>query len=526
MKRWLTILAVITFALYHFSNNDADVDLWGNIGFVDSLPWQEGFDWSNTYSYTEPGHKWINHEWLGQYILNRTFHTAGNPGLLALKLMLGFAVLGFIAISMRKDKSWNAAGFLYLVLIISTMGYGYSTRPHHFTYLLYATMLWLIFKSNMRLPLLPLLTLPIAVLWANLHGAFFIGAILLATASISEFLRLLISENKEHAQSNPETEKSQPSQQAHPKTMAKRRNHLAYPAFLSASLIIFVAASFINPYGIRLWSFIFESGSVMRPYLSEWAPLDLIKNFHEHVDFLVLVTITAACLVAARKQTDISEIAVLSLAALAAFFMRRNIPLFAITTGILCFRHVSSVAGESVQNIYRKMHPALISTFLAIFSILSMFYATTFNKTAPLQIEVDRNKFPVSAVEFIKDNEIDGNAIVFFDWAQFAIWHLYPETRVFTDGRFLSAYSSRTVKDYLDFIYARNVWWKDALEEYPTDIVLIHTGNEAFTEMQKLEDWDMVYRDKLAAIFVKQPHKNNFTSELPETGDPRVRIFP
>ena len=53
----------------------------------------------------------------------------------------------------------------------------------------------------------------------------------------------------------------------------------------------------------------------------------------------------------------------------------------------------------------------------------------------------------------LREHRIQGNMLAFFDWAEYSIWHLYPNIRQFLDGRLVSAYSRQTIDDYLDFVY-------------------------------------------------------------------------
>ncbi len=140
----LPAAAVLAFALQLFSDNKADVDLWGNVGFVTAMPWQEGFHRENTFSFTEPGHPWVNHEWLAEYILHHTHRLAGNPGLLLLKIALGLATLALMQAALARHGTSPPVRLFLLLLLISTMGYGFSTRPHLFTYLLLAVFLTLL----------------------------------------------------------------------------------------------------------------------------------------------------------------------------------------------------------------------------------------------------------------------------------------------------------------------------------------------------------------------------------------------
>ncbi len=474
----LASLAVIAFCLYSFSDNKADVDLWGNLGFVDNMPWQPGFNYQNTYSFTEPAADWINHEWLGQYLLNRTLVLFGNTGLLALKLGLGLAVIGLIYFGMKRTTTSGFTRFITLLVVISTMGYGFSTRPHHFTYLMYSTFLFVLFdrsrppKSGIKrfdpICILPLL----ALFWTNLHGAFFIGILLLLIFTTTEALRYRLG--------------------GHGRPLRQ---------LLTVCLLV-ALVSLINPYRAELWSFIFQSGAQLRPYLSEWAPFNPLTHASDHADFMALVFLTIMALCFTRRKRDISEITILTMSFIAALLMRRNIPLFAITAGFVIAPHLESLVAAPAERMAKRIPALGLAIFPIVLMIISLRYAAFHNKKAPLEIEVEQSRFPVRTVAFMQANGINGNAIVFFDWAEYCIWKL-PRSRIFLDGRFRSAYSADVIDDFLSFIYLKDEW-ENALEHYPTDIVLIHKGNPVYGQMIRNRSWQLVFKDPVSALFLKK----------------------
>jgi len=496
--RLFAVAAVAVFCLQVFSDNKAEVDLWGNVGFVKALPWSPEYHFTNTFSFTEPEHPWVNHEWLAEYIFHITYQNFGNAGLLALKIVLGFCVIFLLNLSMKVDCRVGVIRFLYLLLIISTMGYGFSIRPHHFTYLMYALFL-LFLKFHPKNRLVTLLVIPVlGILWVNLHGAFFIGALLMGFFIVFETISK--------------------------KYVLNESPSARYIPTLLAATALFVAASFINPYGFRLWRFIFQSATDLRPYLSEWAMFHPVRDFFSHVDFMVLALITFTSMLFLRDRRDITWQCILFISFIAAILMRRNIPLFAITAGFAGTRHVDKAAGEIVSQWRKKIPDGLLVFILAVFIPLSGYYGLMFNKTNPMEIEVKKDEFPVETVAFMKANRISGNAIVFFDWAEYCIWKLYPGCRVFLDGRFSDAYSAKTIGDYLNFIYLGPNWrakakpsgedWNTALEEYPTDIVLIHRGNPVYPKMLALVDWQLVHESNIVGLFLKTAdHKPFFEAQ-------------
>ena len=493
----LCAAVVILFALLLFSNNRADVDLWGNVGFVTALPGSSDFHTVNSYSFTEPHHPWINHEWGAEYILNKAFTLLGNPGLLLLKLLLGFALLKIINSALRRDCRSPAVRLLYLLLILSTLGYGFSTRPHLFTYLLTALLL-----SALLQPQLPRALLwgaaPLGCLWANLHGAFFTGEIMLIMATIWQLALRLTS----------------------------RKTDSRDLITAAGATLLFFAGSLINPYGIRLWDFVFQSASITRTILSEWAPFNPMSNFSDHIDFIALVLLTLPAILIARKEISGFGLILLLLTLAAAFGMRRNIPLFAITAGLTAGAAVSKLYGRDLDNLAAKLPRRLLIILLAAAALLPATVWINHNRQAPLAIRISPEEFPVNAIEFLRANRIKANAIIFFDWAEYAIWHLYPDCKVFMDGRFRSAYSRQAIDDYINFIYAGKNFSK-ALTNYPTNLVLAHTGNPCAARMRQMPGWKLIYEDKLAVIFAKDSLLKTLDSpQPPPPTTPSQLVFP
>jgi len=477
----LAILAVILFCLQVYSDNKAEVDLWGNVGFVNAFPWSANFKYINTFSFTEPLRPWVNHEWLAQYILNFIYINFGNAGLILYKIVVGLAITGLIYIGIRLASCSGVTEFLWIILTISTMGYGFSTRPHLLTYLLYAVFLLILLRYRARgsryIYILPLLGIP----WANLHGAFFIGAILIFIFLIFEISNM------------------------------KRLIPLA------AVIILYIIGTFINPYGPNLWKFIFYSGMIQRPFLSEWAPFTRLEFISEHVDFVFLCLASFLAVSFSRKPKDKAQLVVLSVFFLAAIAMRRNIPLFAITAAFIVPQYLEDTAGKAVKKMYSKFSAPLVAAGLLVFSIVSIVSALTINKSNFIEMEIPQDSFPVNAVSFMKDNGISGNAVIFFNWAEYCIWKLYPDCRVFLDGRLCCAYNVKTINDFFNFLYARGDWQR-AIRDYSADIVLIHRGNPAYAKMLTMPGWTNIYNDRIAGLFLKKMAHEAFILRL-QKGD-------
>jgi len=466
--------AVLFFCILVFSDNKADVDLWGNVGFVTALPWSPAFHYTNTFSFTEPEHQWINHEWLAEYIFNKVYLASGSQGLIALKVLLGIGLLTLLSLSVRKECRSGALQFLFIILAISTIGYGFSFRPHLFTYLMLALFLYILRHHNRNASLI--LSMPVFyIAWTNLHGAFFIGIALLLIFISAEFIKSLRSGT--------------------PTAKVPRLS------ILVITLVLLAIVSFFNPYGASLWRFIFESAVTPRPYLSEWAPFNPVTQFADHTDFMALSLISIAAISFSKRRRDVTWLCILLVSFLSALTLRRNIPVFAIVSCFVIPAYLDDIAARPLEQITSAIPRIATVGLLAVLISVSAWHTAKVNKTSPLQIEVPADRFPTEAAAFIRDNHIRGNMLVFFDWAEYCIWNL-PGCKVFFDGRFTDAYSRKTMEDYLEFLYAGKDW-TNAICNYPTDIILLHRGNTAYSKMCTLENWRLVYEDPIAGLFLR-----------------------
>lgn len=468
----LAAVTVITFGILLFSHNKADVDLWGNLGFVKVPAWSSGFHRVNTFSFTEPDHAWINHEWLSEYILFLVYKQGGGPLLLAFKTTLGLLLTAALNSVLRRKCRSGTVRLIFLMLVMSTIGYGFSTRPHLFTYAMTVILLYALeFKSR----LMTVLMLPFAVIWVNLHGAFFTGILIMAFHAMGTALDMKLNPDKTYL-----------------------RGDLKITA---ASILLFTLGSMINPFGSEIWSFVGSSAAKMRTYLSEWAPFHPANNLLDHTDFVALLALCITGLAFARPlQARWLPLGLLSIAA--ALLMRRNIPVFALLSVFIFAPNVDRLFGDRLESVIRQTPALIMILALSVFTAFSAVRLIHRNQLHPFQIEIDADKFPVGTMQYIKDNGIRGNILAFFDWAEYCIWELYPDSKVFLDGRYKSAYSTATIDTFFAFIYGYP-GGKAAIDNYDTDMVLIHRGNPAFSLMKSQHEWTLVCMDSISALFLK-----------------------
>src|SRR5262245_41758982 len=177
-----TFVAMIGLASFMPAQNDTWWQLASGLKIFESgrIPLIDQFSW------TAHGAYWPNHEWLSQVI----FYGAYRLGGLVLLQSVGVALVatGLVLVWCQMSGTPLLKGLLLLFLLVGLVT-EWSLRPKLFTFALTAVTLRLL--STNRIWWMP----AVMIVWANLHGAFAVGLVLLAArcleALVHERRRLL-----------------------------------------------------------------------------------------------------------------------------------------------------------------------------------------------------------------------------------------------------------------------------------------------------------------------------------------------
>jgi hypothetical protein len=112
--------------------------------------------------------------------------------------------------------------------------------------------------------------------------------------------------------------------------------------------------------------------------------------------------------------------------------------------------------------------------------------------------------FPVKIVDEYS-NLIRSSRIFTVDqWADYLIYRLYPQQRVFTDGR-SDFYGAAIGKDYVAVIQA-NYQWQSILDKYRIDVVLAPPEWPVSTLLKQSPDWKLL-KDNGKQILLERRHR-------------------
>ena len=205
-------------------------------------------------------------------------------------------------------------------------------------------------------------------------------------------------------------------------------------------LVVCTAVVPLNPNGFRMFSYPYETltSESMAAFIQEWASPDFHKVTYLPLAILLLSTFAAMALSPTRAR--LGEIFLVLVTALGALRSVRHIPIFSLFAAPVLAKHLWAIAKERGWDkslTGAEARPTGIKLLINIVLLLAPLaprrVARLALRDAPAKLHTLRN--PVAAVEFLKSQRLPGPIYNRYGWGGYLIYQLYPEYRVYIDGR-------------------------------------------------------------------------------------------
>jgi hypothetical protein len=131
---------------------------------------------------------------------------------------------------------------------------------------------------------------------------------------------------------------------------------------------------------------------------------------------------------------------------------------------------------------------------------------------------VTGSKYPQGAVKFLKETRIAGNMFNPLDWGGYLMWYLFPDYKVFIDGRGLR--EDVVVQASKIMAAVKNdsrgmPEWKTYLEYYDVSIIITYSVEHFSGRLIPLipalindTQWNLIYADEISLVFAKETPEN------------------
>jgi hypothetical protein len=503
---------------------DIEPDLWGHIQYGEDWLYAGQMPCTATHTYSTPNQPWVNHENLFELAVALGQRTIGGLGLMIFKCLAGLWLLWAMVRTAQGRQVPVIAATVSMIPVAWGLSEFWLARPQLFSFLCFGLMLLAFEKAfrnwadSGRAECRWLwLCVPLMTVWTNSHGGFAAGLCVLLALLGLRAVELLLK-----------------------RTAGATGTILKFAAIgVSATLAVLV-----NPYGYELPYWMLVSLSQPRPEVSEWA--NILDGGVTAIPFAVLTVLTVLSLWWTRQRRDWVELVVLGLIAVQTLGHVRHLAFFAIAFGFWMPQHLISLWDRLVewrptlgtqQDLTHRAALWLKTEFAVVAVLLTTLLGYSF-----ASFGVDRRKYPVDAIEFIAQNNINGRLVVTFDWAQYALAALTPGTTVGFDGRYDTCYPQFVVDMNFDLLFGKDLSRRHrgvdsgpvdpnrVLEfGHPTLVLMDRIADGPAVEfLDRHPDWVLLYRDGRAALWGRrgvfddpnQPHyihpaARRLTDEMP-----------
>lgn len=461
------LLTALTFLLTAFllSRTPIDADLWWHLRAGQEMWAQKSILLTDIFSYTRAGAPWVNAFWLSELLLYGLYSLGRYFALAAFVALLG--ALTFHLVSKNLKGNPFVDSFLLLLAVVTAAPI-WGPRPQILSFFLVALLDWWLLRSPRRQWML----VPFFALWANLHGGWIWGFLLLAAHIAGLFVQSLF----------------QPEERT---PLQRQALHLLGWTVLSA-----LAVS-LNPNGLALWRLPFQQVNVSLQ-IQEWLSPDFHRvDFHPLLWMLFLLMLAAPF---AKKPLNWPQLFKVLGFAYLTFVAQRNIALFAITAAPLLSEWIQAFIeslprreSRPAQDLDPRLTSILNGVLIVVLSLAVL--GNLFLISQPER--VDEN-YPVAAVRWMQVHQPEGRLFNSYNWGGYLLWTL-PETPVFIDGR-ADLYGDDILNQWHAVVNAD----KDALpllDQWDVKVVLLEP-DWPIIEVLKSNGWKVEFEDEQAVILI------------------------
>ena len=471
-------------------------DLWGHLSYGRWI-WQHG-----ALPATEPflplaqGVSLVDTSWLAQLLGFAMYSVTGPVGLQFAMAASITGTLALIAYSLyqhthRATMACLGMGvFLWLAVQQFCVGWGDMPtliRPQVLGVLIYT---WIFCRVVSGAPLRrDWILIPLATcLWANLHGSFVMGPLLLVTLSVGRGLDVLIRTGT---------------------WKAVWRDARAVNWFLIAELS--AVAALLNPYGVGLYAEVltFASNANLMDLL-DWEPLTLRDGQGR-----AIATVAALLMVLYRlspRRVSLGEFLLLAGLGAWALWASRMLIWFSIPAAYYTALHWNAVRQRRVPKSEVTMpHRAGMWTVVAVgacwigFALSPIGVFAMHRKQAPLKNTVSADT-PIGAVEYLlKQKEpLRGQVFNSYEWGDYLQWAGPKDIQLFVNSH-VHAIPREVWQSYLSISRA-GANWDDQLDRYGVNYVIIDQRvlSSLKNQLKADEHWRMGYDDGVAVVFIRK----------------------
>lgn len=490
-RPWFSPARVVAFAVLAsipvklLSTKLADPDLWWHLQTGELIA-RDGIPDVDPFSYTAAGQPWVVQEWGAELLLHWLREAFGLYGIFFYRAIALFLLYVLVARLLVRRMGSGIGTWALLGLIAYAGGINWTERPNLISFLFFVATLTLLERRDRRIWLF----VPLAIVWANVHGMVIIGVGVIAVVAAAEGLKAALAWEGADGR------------------FAKRLALVAGVGLL---------ATFVNPEGPGLLIHVFRLVGIVTGLVSEWASPD----FHEigAILFLLLLLLTVVGMALSPRRPDPTDVALSLAFAVLALQALRNLAVASIVLGLVAAKYLpDAVRSIPARPSSGRAVSSGSSTILGVTGYamaavgLGLVLVLGFPTSDDPAVIVD-DSFPIEVVDRL---DTPGVRVFALDsWSGMIIDRAWPNATVYVDLRW-DFYGRRHSLSYVRTITA-DASWRENLDVSCTTHVLIRPRSSLTQVLLLSDDWRIAQEDDLSITFARvRPARGCSEYPIPE----------
>lgn len=453
---------------------------------------------TDPFSYSTEGKPLILHEWLSQIALYFVHNTLGFTGLRVMRVFLELSALAFVFWAALQLSRRFLLALLFLLVMAYLFRTRYLIRPELFS-LLFLSFLytWFITAQRKFRHFDYVLFFLFCVSWVNLHPFMIFTGGVIAILIVARIAKRI-------------------------PRIAKWFKFSELPCDPRVLFLLFLVASLINPYGYRIYGYVFGATPIVKQYVQEWQPIFvslqtgpfrsitggilafpfIMKGLVAGIIVLFMVVLVGSY---ARKMRWAVEDVLMGLlmSYMAVKAARFAWLLFVPALLIVKYGRLHIKNGRLPERL-KPMMLTLLWGGVAISSLYWFsegYYRIPYNFTHEIQIE----NYPDVAVKILAETNLSGRLYNPSCWGGYLIYHLYPSYKVFIDTRtHLHGETSVVTSMMIQYQYPG---FDKVIEKCEFDLLLF---KKVFGDRRPFPspDWILIFENVNSAMYLKNNDQN------------------
>jgi len=470
-----------------------DPDLGWHLG-VGKYIWEnKTVPQKDLFSFSLPDYPYIYHSWLAEVFLYAAYRNFGLWGVTFFYCFFATFSIWLIVKTCRLRVDMHGI-YLFFLLLIPLIQSVVFLRLQVFSFL-GLSFIYYIFRRYLQSETKLVWLLPIIfLLWANLHGGFFLGLLFFLSLLLIEALVFLFKEVVPF------------------KVFGNLGSALPLKKglMLLLSFLASIIAVLLNPYRAKIYeqAFLMGTNQFATKFNLDWSPLVRSGDL-SWLSAIILFALIVGLLIFKSKVELREKLLVLLFFSLALKLNRFSLALLPplLVASVVLGNELAQKFKPPWQELRLFLQLMICIVFLVYVGTACDFFLRMKRAYADESIFaqeiVPPYTYPWKAVEYIRQNPVPERLLNDYNWGGYLIWKL-PERKFFIDGRMDNFFvDGEPFASYQQEIVSLGPKWEEYLNRYQIEAVLISSQWPLAQALRLLPQWKLLYEDETSVLFTR-----------------------